>query len=248
MDTRLISLMIAAGCSGQAATPTPVPKEVAPPPAATPAPKEVVRPPVATPAPKVAPLPAATPAPKEVALPPVATPAPKEVAQPSPTKPVAMPPMALVPPVVPAELAVPEGHKLVMMARGTGVQIYECAPGATGALAWTLHAPRADLIDAAGAVIGSHYGGVDKHLAPGPYWTAADGSRVHGTKPVSVPHEGALPLLRIAAADVSGTGIFGKVAFVQRLDTTGGIAPAGTCTAGKLTEVPFTAKYYFYAQ
>ena len=175
-----------------------------------------------------------------------ATPAPKEVAPLPAAAPMARPPMALVPPVVPPELAVPEGHKLVMMARATGVQIYECAPDAAGA-AWTLHAPRADLVDDAGAPIGSHYGGVDKHLAPGPYWEAADGSRVHGAKPVSVPHDGSIPLLRIAAADVSGTGVLGKVAFVQRLETTGGVAPAGPCTAGKLTEVPYTAKYYFYA-
>ncbi len=165
----------------------------------------------------------------------------------APAAPATAPAPAMVPPVVPAELAVPEGAKLALVAGGKGVQIYECAADAAGALAWKLHAPRADLSDAAGKPLGSHYGGVDKQLAPGPYWEAADGSRVHAGKPVSVPHEGSLPLLRIAAADVSGTGIFGKVAFVQRLDTTGGIAPAGTCTAGKLTEVPYTATYYFYA-
>jgi hypothetical protein len=100
--------------------------------------------------------------------------------------------------------------------------------------------------DAAGAPIGSHYGGVDKQLAPGPYWEAADGSRVHGAKPVSAPHDGSIPLLRLEAADASGTGVLGKVAFVHRLDTTGGVAPPGACTAGKTTEVAYTAKYYFY--
>ncbi|MEO7733490.1 MAG: DUF3455 domain-containing protein, partial [Kofleriaceae bacterium] len=148
---------------------------------------------------------------------------------------------------VPAELAVPEGHKLVLSARATGVQIYECAADASGALAWKLHAPRADLLDAAGATIGSHFGGVDKQLAPGPYWEAADGSRVHAGKPVSVPHEGSIPLLRLEAADASGTGVLAKITFVQRLETTGGVAPAGACTAGKPTEVPYTATYYFYA-
>jgi hypothetical protein len=176
-----------------------------------------------------------------------ATPAPKEVTPVPAATPMAAPPVPLAPPVVAPELAVPEGSKLVLMARASGVQIYECGPDATGALAWTLHAPRASLSDAAGAPIGSHYGGVDKHLAPGPYWEAADGSRVHGAKPVSVPHEGSIPLLRVAAADVSGTGVLGKVTFIQRLDTSGGVAPAGTCTAGKLTEVPYTATYYFYA-
>jgi Protein of unknown function (DUF3455) len=175
-----------------------------------------------------------------------ATPAAQDVSPPA-GKPMAMPPMALVPPVVPAELAVPEGHKLVVMARATGVQIYECAADPSGALAWKLHAPRADLLDDAGAAIGSHYGGVDKGLPPGPYWEAKDGSRVHGAKPASAPHEGSIPLLRLEAADVSGTGMLAKIAFIQRLETTGGVAPAGACTAGKTTEVPYTAKYYFYA-
>lgn len=163
------------------------------------------------------------------------------------TTPMGRPPMALVPPVVPAELAVPEGHKLVLIARATGVQIYECAPDASGALGWKLHAPRADLLDDAETVIGSHYGGVDKGLPPGPYWASQDGSRVHGAKPVSAPHEGSIPLLRLEAAEVSGPGVLGKITFVQRLETTGGGAPAGACDAGKPAEVPYTAKYYFYA-
>jgi len=167
-----------------------------------------------------------------------ATPAPKEVT------PVVPAPVA---PVVAAELAVPAGAKLALVANAKGVQIYECAADAAGALAWKLHAPRADLFNESGAPIGKHYGGVDKGLAPGPYWEAIDGSRVHGAKPVSVPHEGSIPLLRLETADVSGTGVLGKVTFVQRLETAGGVAPKDACTAGQTSEVPYTATYYFYA-
>jgi hypothetical protein len=46
---------------------------------------------------------------------------------------------------------------------------------------------------------------------------------------------------------VSGTGVFAKVTFIHRLDTTGGVAPAGKCTKGKTVEVPYTANYYFYS-
>jgi hypothetical protein len=154
----------------------------------------------------------------------------------------------LVAPTVPAELAVPEGNKLTFMAVAKGVQIYECAPDAAGAPAWKLHAPRADLLDDSGASLGSHYGGVDKGLPAGPYWEAKDGSRVHGAKPASVPNPGSIPLLRLEAADTSGTGVFAKVAFIHRLDTTGGVSPTGACEAGKQTEVPYTAKYYFYSK
>ncbi len=156
-------------------------------------------------------------------------------------------PASLVAPAVPPELAVPEGNKLSFMAAAKGVQIYECAADAGGTPAWKLHAPRADLVDDSGASVGSHYGGVDKGLPAGPYWEAKDGSRVHGAKPASVPNPGSIPLLRLEAADTSGNGVFSKVAFIHRLDTTGGAAPAGACDAGKQTEVVYTAKYYFYS-
>src|SRR5215470_5417494 len=154
----------------------------------------------------------------------------------------------LVAPTVPAELAIPEGNKLTFMAAAKGVQIYECAADGVGALSWKLHAPRADLADDSGASVGSHYGGVDKGLPPGPYWEAKDGSRVHGAKPVSVPNPGSIPLLRLDAADTSGTGVFTKVAFIHRLETTGGALPPGPCASGQQTEVPYTAKYYFYSK
>jgi hypothetical protein len=164
----------------------------------------------------------------------------KDVAQPVTAAP-------LTAPATPAEIAVPAGHKPTFMAMAKGVQVYECAAGEGGALAWKLHAPKADLLDGNGAVIGSHYGGVDKGMAPGPYWEAKDGSRVHGAKPAKAPHEGSIDLLRLEAADVTGAGVLAGVKFIQRLDTTGGVAPAGACTAGQTTEVPYTATYYFFA-
>jgi hypothetical protein len=152
----------------------------------------------------------------------------------------------LVAPTVPAELAIPDGNKLVFMAAAKGVQIYECAAADGGAPAWKLHAPRADLLDASGANVGSHYGGVDRGLPPGPYWESKDGSRVHAGNPASVPNAGSIALLRLEASDTTGAGVFSKVSFVHRLDTTGGVAPTGGCDVGKQTEVPYTAKYYFY--
>lgn len=155
---------------------------------------------------------------------------------------------ALVAPTAPAEIAVADGNQLTLMAVAKGVQVYECAAEAGGALAWKLHAPRADLFDEAGTQIASHFGGVDKGMPPGPYWEAKDGSRVHAGKPASAPNPGSIPLLRLEADGTSGTGVFSKVSFIHRLDTTGGVAPAEACTKGKTTEVPYTAKYYFYAK
>ncbi|HEX3759562.1 MAG TPA: DUF3455 domain-containing protein [Kofleriaceae bacterium] len=151
------------------------------------------------------------------------------------------------PSTIPPELAVAAGNQLVLAASAKGVQIYECAPDASGTPAWKLHAPRATLFDAAGNQVAIHFGGVDKGLPPGPYWQASDGSRVHGANPVSVPSPGSIPLLRLDAADTSGNGVFTRVTFIQRLDTSGGVAPAGACQSG-MTEVAYTAKYNFYAK
>ena len=157
---------------------------------------------------------------------------------------------ALVVPTVPPALAIPEGSTLTFVAAARGVQIYDCttAPGAPPT--WTLHAPRADLLDSSGATVGSHFGGVDRGMPPGPYWEAKNGSRVHGANPVSVPNLGSIPLLRLEAADTSGTGVFSKVAFIQRLDTTGGLTPpaadCNTATAATVVEVPYTAEYVFW--
>jgi hypothetical protein len=173
----------------------------------------------------------------------------KQGAAPAPTSPgEAAGGAAPTPPAAPAELAVPDGNKLTLAAAARGVQIYECVADAGGAPAWKLHAPRADLVDDSGAPVGSHFGGVDKGLPAGPYWEAKDGSRVHAGKPASVPNPGSIPLLRLEASDTAGTGVFARVAFIQRLDTTGGAAPGGPCEAGKQTEVPYTARYYFYSK
>jgi hypothetical protein len=63
-----------------------------------------------------------------------------------------------------------------------------------------------------------------------------------------VPNPGSIALLRLDAADTSGAGIFSKVTFIQRLDTTGGVSPTGACKTGDTQEVAYTAKYYFYAK
>jgi hypothetical protein len=164
-----------------------------------------------------------------------------------PPAPPVVSPGPLQRPAVPAELAVPEDHKLVLVANARGSQIYECSTD-SGAPAWKLRGPRAELFDDAGAQIGVHFGGVDKNLPPGPYWESTkDGSRVHGGSPASVPNQGSIALLRLTAVDTSGDGVFSKVSFIHRLATTGGVAPIDACSGDKRVEMAYTAQYYFYA-
>ncbi|EMD27947.1 DUF3455 domain-containing protein [Amycolatopsis azurea] len=136
---------------------------------------------------------------------------------------------------VPDAIKVPEGNKRLATYRGEGVQIYGCTNGA-----WTLIQPAATL---------SHRGRTIALHSKGPVWTSTvDGSTV-GAAAVpgaSVPRPNAVPELLLKANLNSGDGIFGKVTYVQRLDTRGGLAPAGTCAAGAQTAVRYSADYAFW--
>lgn len=145
-------------------------------------------------------------------------------------------------PVFPAALVPPGNPAAFLRTTGRGVQIYTCQVTA-GAAAWTLRAPQATLTDDVGAPAGSH--------GAGPTWTSTDGSVVTGTRIASVnsPDAGAIPWLLLSGASASGEGLFERVTYIQRLDTVGGVAPAGGCSAqtvGAETRVNYSATYVFF--
>lgn len=136
---------------------------------------------------------------------------------------------------VPSNLQ-PENQSLAQVVPAKGVQIYECRDAK-----WVFVAPEADLFDRYGRKIGTHYAG--------PHWEAADGSKVLGAVKAraDAPQAGAIPWLLLSTKSVAGEGAFGKVTSIQRVSTTGGIAPAGGCAeAGAKARVPYTADYYFF--
>ncbi len=149
------------------------------------------------------------------------------------------------PPGVPATLAPPADQRLMLKLRGEGAQIYECKASATGAFAWTLKAPAADLTFL-GFKLGTHYAG--------PTWELIDGSSVVGARVASAPSPDptAIPWLLLSATSHGATqGLFTYVTSIQRLSTVGGLAPATGCdaaAAGALVEVPYEADYFFYRQ
>ena len=149
---------------------------------------------------------------------------------------------------IPPDIAVPEGNHVVLSARGFGTQNYECRADASGALAWAFRAPQALLFADDGTLVAVHFGGIDVGLPAGVYWQSVlDGSRVHGGHVIAVPNPGAIPVLRVEAADHAGEGIFANVSFIQRLETVGGVGPTGRCPrAGLLRIVPYAATYVFY--
>jgi Protein of unknown function (DUF3455) len=135
---------------------------------------------------------------------------------------------------------------LTLAARG--VQIYECRaqPGAADAQEWTFVAPQAELFDARGRRVGSH--------GAGPHWLADDGSRVEGRVLArqDAPVAGAIPWLLLqatASAGSTSTGLLAHVSHVQRVNTQGGLAPAGGCasdTRGQTARVAYSADYHFF--
>jgi hypothetical protein len=148
-------------------------------------------------------------------------------------------------PVVPDALKVSPGEEPSFLVKARGVQIYECRAKKDDPtqFAWVFTGPEADLFDAKGNKTGRHYSG--------PTWESNDGSRVVGSVKASVasPDIGAVPWLLLAAKTHAGNGVFSQVTSIQRLETTGGKAPAGGCTQANLGEklrVPYTAVYCFY--
>jgi hypothetical protein len=146
------------------------------------------------------------------------------------------------PPLPDPSLAVPDGNRLAFHYDAAGVQIYACTANASGAYSWVFQAPEATLYGKHGRVVGKHY--------VGPTWEGNDGSKVVGAKVAGFTADPtAIPELLLKAVSNEGKGTFAKVTFIQRLDTTGGLAPTTGCDADHPTataRVDYTATYYFY--
>ena len=120
------------------------------------------------------------------------------------------------------------------------------APGTGGAdptYGYGASTPEALLYDSCGKEVIHHFAG--------PTWQwLADSSSVKGARLAGVDVTGSIPLLLLKGTPQTATGELSKVSYIQRLDTTGGAAPAAaTCTAahvGEVTKVNYTANYYFY--
>ncbi|MFF0746401.1 CHRD domain-containing protein [Streptomyces sp. NPDC004111] len=121
-----------------------------------------------------------------------------------------------------------------------GSQMYRCARAAGGTTSFQQLDVRAVL---AGGIAHSF-------VAPGsgtPQWVARDGSKVVGTLIGKSPNgAGNIPALDLAGRATGGPGrLFSRTAEILRLNTVGGVAPAGSCTPGKTVGVPYRADYVF---
>ncbi|MFN8633238.1 MAG: DUF3455 domain-containing protein [Chloroflexota bacterium] len=151
------------------------------------------------------------------------------------------------PRAVPEQLKVPQPGVPLFEASATGIQIYVCKAREDDADAfeWAFKAPVAELWNASGELSGVHYAG--------PTWEGIDGSTVTGqvVARAEAPDSGAIPWLLLKASATTGTGSFGRVTYIQRLDTVGGQAPTDGCdraTLGSQRNAEYSAIYVFYGQ
>ncbi|MET8453694.1 DUF3455 domain-containing protein [Streptomyces sp. NPDC005209] len=126
-----------------------------------------------------------------------------------------------------------------------GVQIYACTQQADGTFAFTQRGVRATLEG------GIQHSFVNPDSGP-PQWVAADGSAVTGSVTSKTPHgPGNIPELELNATQSGeSTGELSDVVKIRRLNTSGGVAPTGSCDPEQTptTEVPYNADYEFVCQ
>ena|ERR1044072_2222511 len=135
-------------------------------------------------------------------------------------------------------LRVQEG-KLHSQVYADGVQVYRW-----DGLSWVFVEPIATLF------ANSNYNGkVGKHYV-GPTWESNSGSKVVGARMYGCqPDTTAIPWLLLEAVSTSGPGIYSSVTYIQRVNTKGGLAPAGPGSfIGETVQIPYTAEYYFYRE
>jgi hypothetical protein len=182
----------------------------------------------------------------------------------------------VTPPPVPAALQVPPGNRAFLeghVLKGHGTQNYICLPCPNpttpaaacpddSGFAWLLFTPEATLFNDHGKQLTTHF------FSPNPaedgtirasWQDSRDSSIVWGgrailsTDPNFVAHDAiAWLLLPMAGIQEGPTGgdTLTKTSFIQRLNTSGGLAPSDGCSqlsdVGAKAFVPYTADYFFY--
>nr|WP_221381551.1 DUF3455 domain-containing protein [Actinoplanes polyasparticus] len=137
-------------------------------------------------------------------------------------------------PGIPAAIKPPAGSRLVgasVVVKGT--QTYTCTAGVfTGA-----SVPEAQLVGTTGRI----------HHFRGPSWQSTrDGSLITAKKTAESARPGSIPELLLTVDSHSGRGVLANVTHISRLQTSGGLAPAGACTDGATKAVKYGAVYVYW--
>ena len=131
--------------------------------------------------------------------------------------------------------------RLYLVLHASGVQKYTCQASGT----WLFTDPEATLYKPTGAPkpVGTHF----LNFATGrPVWRFKGGSSVEAARTQSAPGGAGDIAWLLLQAVATSPGRLGQTTWIQRLNTTGGVAPAGTCTPGATIAVPYSADYLFW--
>ena len=171
--------------------------------------------------------------------------------------------LALTPPTVPADIQVPAGNEITFVGHAVGTQNYVCAP-VDGALKFVLFTPRATLFGDDGLQLTTHYfspnssegGTIRATWEDSQTSSAIWGQAIRSSNDPDFVAPGAIPwvlLQQVGTQDGTSSGgdrLTGTT-FVQRVNTSGGLAPSNGCNSpnevGSSAFVPYTADYVFYA-
>lgn len=177
---------------------------------------------------------------------------------------------ALTAPPVPANLQVSPDNTLFLKGQAVGTQNYICLPTATG-FSWTFFSPQATLFlnfkwfgtEVRQQII-THFlspnpaeGGTPRATWQSSLDTSAVWARLRPNGLSTDPNfvaPGAIPWLVLEAVGTqrgpTGGDFLANTTLVQRLNTSGGVAPSTGCSqpedVGATRLVPYTADYFFY--
>ena len=133
--------------------------------------------------------------------------------------------------------------QLFLVVHAIGVQKYTCQANGT----WLFTDPEATLYKTTGASkpVGTHF---LNFLTGRPVWQWKGGSSVEAARTQTAPGGAGNIAWLLLQAVATSRGRLAQTTWIQRLNTTGGVAPAGTCTPGATTAVPYTADYFFWRE
>jgi Protein of unknown function (DUF3455) len=170
----------------------------------------------------------------------------------------------ITPPAVPGDLVVPEGNEVFLIGHAIGTQNYVCLPSTTSStgFAYSLFTPQATLFDRHGRQLTTHF------FSPNPFengtvratWqdshdtSAFWGVAIKTSTDANFVAPGAIAWVLLAQpgpnTEPTGHGRLIGTTYVQRVNTTGGVAPGTGCAVatdvGRRAFVPYTADYVFY--
>lgn len=173
--------------------------------------------------------------------------------------------VAITPPPVPANIQVPAGNTAFLVGHGVGTQNYICLPSGTG-FKFALFTPQATLFNHAEKEAITHYfspNPVEGGTIRATWQHSRDASTVwakaalgDSSSDPSFVAPGAVAWLRLTVVGTeegpTGGDTLTRTTFIQRLNTSGGLAPSTGCSSqaevGRQAFVPYTADYFFYTE